>query len=114
MPSWSRSEPDPIKARRRQLAEQERFLAERMAQLNRELHAGPDAPAGKKAPEPPVWRMEDEAQKSAATEAGPGAPRVLARQRRRDKAIFFLCIAFLLGLILIVAWFWNHLHAPGN
>lgn len=111
---WNRSDSDPIKARRRQLAEQEKLLAERMAQLNRELHAGPDAPEAKKAPEPPVWRMEDETQRSVASENPPTAPRVLARQRRRDKVIFFLCIAFLLALILVVAWFWSHVHGAAS
>ena len=111
---WSRSEPDPIKARRRQLAEQEKLLAERMAQLNRELHSGATVPEEKKEPEPPVWRMEDETQRSVASEIAPAAPRVLARQRRRDKVIFFLCIAFLLALILVVVWFWNHVHAVAN
>jgi hypothetical protein len=114
MPSWSRSEPDPIKIRRRQLAEQERLLAERMAQLNRELLAGPGAPPEKKAPEPPVWRMEDEPRQPAVSDAGPLAPRVLARQRRRDKVIFFLCIAFLFALILIVGWFWSGMRSTGN
>jgi hypothetical protein len=110
---WSRSEPDPIKAKRRQLAERERLLAARMAQLNQELHDGP-APVEKKMPEPPVWRMEDETPKPAASDVVPGAPRVLARQRRRDKVIFFLCIAFLFVLILVVVCFWNHVHATAN
>jgi hypothetical protein len=110
---WSRSEPDPIKARRRQLAEQERLLAERMAQLRQEL-SGPGDPEIKKAPEPPVWRLEDETQNNSGNEVVPAAPRVLARQRRRDKVIFFLCIAFLLVLILIVAWFWSRMPAPAG
>ncbi len=108
---WIRSEPDPIKARRRQLAEQERLLAERMAQLNRQLHDGP-APVAKKVPEPPVWRMEDETLQPTLPEPGPTGRRVLARQRRRDKVIFFLCMAFLFALILVVAWFWSRLHTP--
>jgi hypothetical protein len=110
---WNRPEPDPIKARRRQLADQEKLLAERMARLTHQLHDG-SATKPKKASEPPVWRMEDEAQKSAASDPISGAPRVLARQRRRDKVIFFLCIALLLVLVLIVAWFWNHVHAVGG
>jgi hypothetical protein len=111
---WSRSEPDAIKARRRQLAEQERLLAERMARLSAELHHEPGAPEPKPAPELPVWRLEDEAPKPLPGETGPAVPRVLARQRRRDKVIFFLCIAFLLALILIVAWFWSGMRSTGN
>jgi hypothetical protein len=111
---WSRSEPDAIKARRRQLAEQEKRLAERMERLSQELHQEPGAPLAKKAPEPPVWRLEDETPKPFTDEPGPAVPRVLARQRRRDKAIFFLCIAFLIALILIVALFWSGMRASGN
>jgi hypothetical protein len=105
--SWSRSEPDPIKSRRRQLAEQERQLAERMAKLNQQLQDGPATAAVKKAVEPPVWRMEDEASKPATPDIAPTGHRVLARQRRRDKVIFFLCIAFLVVLLIIVACVWS-------
>jgi hypothetical protein len=111
---WSRSEPDPLKARRRQLAEQERLLAERMSQLSQELQGDWAKTAGKKGGlEPPVWRMEDEATRYTSPETPALRGRALARQRQRDMMIFFLCTALLLAIMGLVFWLWKtHAHSP--
>ena len=58
-----RKEPDPLSGKRRLLAEQERLLAERMAnQLNRRLANNGEEETGPPKPvEPPVWRLEEDA-----------------------------------------------------
>ncbi len=48
---WTRDEPDPLKARRRQLEEQQRRLNERISRLHEELRHGENpAPAKAKPP----------------------------------------------------------------
>ena len=109
MPWPTRHEPDPLKARRRQLAEQERLLAERMSQLTRELKGDSDEAiaAGKKAAEPPVWRMEEDITAPRPFEPPASRRKGLARQRQRDRVIFFLCTAVLLAIIGLVIWLWK-------
>jgi hypothetical protein len=115
---WSRShrESDPLKAKRRQLEEQERLLAEKMSRLTHELQHGPDLPPaeGKKpAPEPPVWRMEDDPAPRRASEPTPARKRNLARQRQRDRLIFFIVFGCLLAVTAIVLWLWKT-HVPAS
>jgi hypothetical protein len=95
---WPRDEPDPLRAKRKQLAEQERLLEERMSRLSQELRDGPSAE--RKAVEPPVWRMEEE----SGAEASSVRRRNLARQRRRDKILFFLFIGVLLAVTCVFIW----------
>jgi hypothetical protein len=107
---WPRDEPDPLRAKRRQLAEQERELAERMSRLHQELQE--DREAAKKPPEPPVWRLEDEQVAPRAPETTSAKPRHLARQTQRDKIFFFIFMALLLVLVVIFFWVYQvHLRA---
>jgi hypothetical protein len=107
--AWSSNEPDPLKARRLQLAEQERRLAEQMSRLNHELEHGstPDPAAEPKPAEPPVWRMEEESPRRSAPESVSARRRNLARQRQRDRFVFFLCMALLLIVLGVVLWVWK-------
>jgi hypothetical protein len=109
----SRPEPDPLKARRRQLAEQERLLAERMSRLTQELNEDASAPVAVKKNEPPVWRLEEETAPRRAPETVAAPVRVLGRQRQRDMIIFFLCTALLVAICLLVAWLWKT-HVPSG
>jgi hypothetical protein len=106
--AWTRNEPDPLREKRRQLEEQERLLAERMAQLTQKLQEG-DAPPGEaKAPEPPVWRLEEGSTAARlAPELTPSRRRNLGRQRQRDMFLFFLCIVLLLIATGIFYWLWE-------
>jgi hypothetical protein len=101
--AWPRDEPDSLRAKRRQLAEQEKRLAERMSRLTQELHDGPNLEKEKVA-EPPVWRMEEETAVRRNSEMSSVRRRNLARQRRRDKILFFLFIALLLVATGIFFW----------
>jgi hypothetical protein len=104
-----RDEPESLRARRRQLAQQERLLAERMSRLNQELlEGGKGASSPPKAVEPPVWRLEDE----AGAEASSAPRRNLARERRRDKILFFLFVGVLLIASCFFFWLYQtHLRA---
>ncbi len=93
---WSRNDPDPLKAKRRQLAEQARLLAEKMSRLAYELQHGTQPPPATKPAEPPVWRMEEDGTPRSGPEPAATRKRNLARQRRRDMFIFFLCMVLLL------------------
>ena len=98
-----RKEPDPLSGKRKLLAEQERLLAERMAQLHQRLANGgeeEDEAGPPKAPEPPVWRLEEDAPRTARPESAATARRVLAAQRQRDKLIF--CVMFLALLVVVL------------
>jgi hypothetical protein len=98
-----RKEPDPLSGKRKLLAEQERLLAERMATLNQRLaNNGEEETGPPKAPEPPVWRLEEDARPVPRGETTAAARRVLAAQRQRDKLIFFVTIAALLVVVLLV------------
>jgi hypothetical protein len=101
--AWPRDEPDSLRAKRRQLAEQERQLAERMSKLTQELHDGPSAEK-EKTVEPPVWRMEEETAVRRTSEMSSVRRRNLARQRRRDKILFFLFIGVLVLATIIFFW----------
>ena len=100
-----RNEPDPLEARRRQLAEQQRPLSEQMARLTEELHqSGEPTPEIAKPVEPPVWRLEEDGVFGSATDTMPSRKRNLARQRQRDMIFFFICIVILLVVVGIVLW----------
>ena len=102
---WKRTNPDPIEARRRQLAEQERLLSEQRRRLTEELRqSGESSAAGVKPAEPPVWRMEEDSLHYRVTEPAPARRRNLARQRRRDRMLFFIFIVLLLIVVGIVLW----------
>jgi len=108
----ARKEPDPLRGKRQQLAERERLLAERMSQLNDKIaRGGEDVP---KPHEPPVWRLEEDTPVSSRhTEPTAARKRVLARQRRNDKILFFFLIAALIGVILLVLAV-AHSHGQGT
>jgi len=112
--AWSRNEPDPLKARRQQLAEQERRLAEQMARLHHELeHGVAPGPGDEVKPvEPPVWRMEEDLPRRVAVDPTAARKRNLARQRQRDRFVFFIFVAVLLVVAGIVLWVWKT-HLPG-
>ncbi len=86
-----------------------------MSRLHEELRNGgkPAAAGEKKAPEPPLWRLEDDAPRAHVPDAGPGAGRRrnLGRQRQRDMIIFFICMGLLLVTMWIFLWLWKT-HVP--
>jgi hypothetical protein len=96
-----RDDSNPLDAKRRQLEEQERALAQKRAELQAQLESGGTSPSATRVEEPPVWRMEDEPQEH---EFEPAQYRHLARQRRRDMFIFFACIALLLVVIAVLLY----------
>jgi hypothetical protein len=111
---WNRNDPDPVENKRRQLAEQERLIAEQMSRLTEELQqSGQPSPVDLKSIEPPVWRMEDDAHAVQRLPEPTSARKgVLARQRQRDMILFFLFIGLLLFVLIIVTWvFYTH-YAP--
>lgn len=113
--SWNRHDPDPLEARRRQLAEQERLLAEQMSRLTDELHhAGEPIPREIKPAEPPLWRMEDDHPIHRITESAPPRQRNLGRQRQRDMILFFVCILALLLALGIFLWIRAHYATLNN
>jgi hypothetical protein len=110
---WKSNDPDPIAARRRQLAEQERLLSEQRRRITEELQGdGPVKPI-----EPPVWRMEEgeDAAPERATEPTPARKRNLARQRQRDRFLFFIFIVVFFIVVGILLWVaYVHNMVPGN
>jgi hypothetical protein len=112
--AWKSNDSDPIAARRRQLAEQERLLAEQRQRITDELHGS----GGSVKPEdPPVWRMEEEegAAPARATEPTSARKRNLARQRQRDRFLFFIFIVVFLIVVGILLWVaYVHNTAPSN
>jgi hypothetical protein len=113
---WNRNVPDPFEDKRRSLAEQERLLAERMAQLRGELeHSGDPLASDLKPAEPPVWRMEEDTVSRRAADPTPARKRNLAHQRRRDMIWFFIILIGFLAVLLIVLWIaYVHDTAPNN
>ncbi|MCE0522700.1 MAG: hypothetical protein LV480_07295 [Methylacidiphilales bacterium] len=113
---WSHNDPDPLEARRRQLAEQERLLAEQRKRLTEELLQSGDASPGNVKPvEPPVWRMEEDGARQRAADPAPARKRNLARQRRRDMVFFFILTVLLLLVLVVVIWVaYVHNSAPVN
>ena len=100
---WNRNEPDPLEARRRQLAEQERLLFEERRRLTEELHpTGESSSADVKPAEPPVWRMEEDGPR--VTDPIPARKRNLARQRQRDMALVFSLVILLVIVLVIALW----------
>jgi len=99
---WNHNAPDPLEARRRQLAEQERLLSEQHRRLTEQLSAVPDANA--KPVEPPVWRMEEDGSRPRVPEPAPARKRNLARQTQRDK--FFVLFLILLFIIIVGIGLW--------
>ncbi len=103
---WFRDDPEPLRAKRRELAEKERALAARMSQLTQELRNAPEE-AARKLAEPPVWRLEEEKAARLAPEDGSARPRDLAYQRQRDKFFFFLLIGLLLLVTFLFYWLYH-------
>jgi hypothetical protein len=98
---WNRNDPDPLEIKRRKLEEQERLLSEQMSRLTEEMrHSGEPLPEEAKPPEPPVWRLEDDATHPRVVEPSP----TLARQRRRDMVLFFIVFVILLIVFALVLW----------
>jgi len=111
---WNRNDPDPIEIKRRQLAEQERLLAEKMSRLTEELHqSGEPLPPDPKSAEPPVWRMEEEAPVHRSLEPTSLRKGALARQRQQDMILFFGFIALLLLAIGFFIWL-VYTHLPST
>jgi hypothetical protein len=112
---WKRNDPDPLEARRRQLAEQERLLSEQRKRLTEQLRqSGESPPANVKRAEPPVWRMEEDGPLQRVTEAAPARKRNLARQRQRDMILFFVFILFLIVVVIVLCVAYVHTTAPTN
>jgi hypothetical protein len=108
-----RKEPDPLRGKRQHLAERERLLAEQMSQLNEKIaRGGEDAPQPQ---EPPVWRLEDDVPAAPHRNEPTGAgKRVLKRQRRNDKILFFALIVALAIVIFLFILALGHSHTSGN
>jgi len=100
---WPRKEPDPLEARRRQLAEQQRHLSEQKKRLTERLNSIPSS-AGARRIEPPVWRREEDGPNGRDAEPTPARRRNLARQRQRDMVLFFIFIIVLLIVLGVVIW----------
>jgi hypothetical protein len=112
---WNRNDPDPLEARRRRLAEQERLLAEQRRQLINQLHQSGESAANDKPVEPPVWRMEEDVLHQRIADPVPARKRNLARQRRRDMILVFgLIILFLIVLVIVLWVAYVHNTAPVN
>jgi hypothetical protein len=113
---WNRNEPDPLDARRRQLAEQERHLAKQRRKLTEQLHPdGESSPGPAKRAEPLVWRTEDDNPALRIADPTPARKRDLGRQRRRDRIVVFgLIILFLIVVGLFVWLAYVHNLAPGS
>ena len=102
---WNRNDPDPLEARRRQLAEQERLLSEQRKRLTDQLRqSGESLLAHVKAAEPPVWRMEEDGRQGRVIDPTPPRKRNLARQRQRDMILVFGLIILFLIVLVIVLW----------
>jgi hypothetical protein len=106
---WNRNDPDPLEARRRQLAEQERLLVEQRKRLTELLQESSESGANVKPAEPPVWRMEEDSLSQRVTDPAPVRKRNLARQRQRDMVLCIIFIVVLLIVLGIVLWV-AHVH----
>ena len=105
-----RDDSNPIEARRRQLEEQEKLVAQKRREIRDQIESGS---AGARVGEPPIWRREDEEHHDAAPEPTPARRRHLAHQRRRDMILFFAFIAVLLIVVVAVLWL-MHVHSSGT
>jgi hypothetical protein len=108
---WNRSDPDPLEARRRQLAQQERLLAAQRKRLTEQLQQT-QSDESIKPLEPPVWRMEDEPPRRRLSETSTRRNRHLARQRQRDMVLFFIFIGVFLVVVVIVLFAYLRNTAP--
>ena|ERR1700677_389620 len=100
---WKRNkEPDPLEARRRQIADAERNLQDQRRKLAEQIHGSPTT-RNKTSAEPPVWRREEDGPVRPA-ETSAARRRHLARQRQRDMIVFFIFIAVL--VIVLIAAYW--------
>jgi hypothetical protein len=107
---WNRNDPDPLEARRRQLAEQERLLTEQRRRLTELLRPSGESPSANAKPiEPPVWRMEEDGPHQRVAEPTSARKRNLARQRQRDMILVFGLIILLLIVLGIFLWL-AHVH----
>jgi len=110
---WNRNDPDPLEARRRQLAEQERLVSEQRTRLIEQLQqSGESSPANIKPAEPPVWRKEEDGPHDRITEPTPARKRNLGRQRQRDMILFFVFIGLFLILVIVLWVAYVHNTAP--
>jgi hypothetical protein len=102
---WNSNDSDPLAARRRQLADQERLLLEQRRRLTDQLQqSGEFSPANARRAEPPVWRMEEDGALPRAAEPISARKRHLARQRQRDMVFVFILIGLLLIVLVVVLW----------
>jgi hypothetical protein len=112
---WNQSEPDPLGAKRRELAERERLLAEKMSRLTQELTGEEKAaPSVEKSSEPPVWRMEEEGFPARKPEPAIARKRNLAHQRQRDMMLFFIFVAVFMVVVAIFIWLYLTHYVPLN
>jgi len=113
--AWNRSEPDPLEARRRQLAELEKNLAEQRRRLLEQMQPfSPTTSEPVARAEPLVWRNEDDAPLPRAPSRSSGTTRTTARQTRRDMLVAVSLIILLLIILGLGLWI-AHVHniAPG-
>ena len=101
---WPRNAPDPLEDMRRKLAEQERLLAEQVSRLHEQLDPNGAAASAAKPVEPPVWRLEDDGISPRPGDGMLPRKRNLARQRQRDKMLFFIALAVLIVVVIIFLW----------
>ena len=99
--AWNRNEPDPLEARRRQLAELEKNLAEQRRRLLDQMQPSSEPVARA---EPLVWRNEDDAPPSRVADPTPARKKNLARQTRRDRIVACGLITLLLIILIIGLW----------
>jgi len=103
MPS-NRNDPDPLEARRRQLAEQERLLSEQRRRLTEQLHPTGESTTSVKPAEPPVWRLEDDGPPQRIIEPTTQRKRNLARQTQRDMIVVLFLIVLFLIIVGVALW----------
>jgi hypothetical protein len=98
------SRKDPVEQRRRELEEQARNLQKQKARLEQLLDAQRElAEASQNGSRPAVWRAQPEESYMRRQEGPANRPtRVLQAQRKRDRNIFILLAAALLGLLFVL------------
>jgi hypothetical protein len=107
----NRDDSNPLEAKRRQLEQQERLLAQKRQELKEQLESRGAPAAAARIDEPPVWRMEDEHTDDPAETSGV-RPRHLARQRQRDMIVFLVCGVLLIVIVVLVWVAWVHSSTP--
>jgi hypothetical protein len=108
--AWNRNESDPLEARRRQLAELEKNLAEQRRRLLDQMQP-PSGTSSDQIPraEPLVWRNEDDGPLARKVEPTAARKRNLARQTRRDM-ILAITLILLLLVVLVIGFWIAHAH----